>query len=139
MAGEKTQVVPTPLSIGLTLCNSLIIEEGTRNLTYVGTFSGFRAADFPFTPAPFYVVSTLIGGHGEGELTLTVTHQATDDELFALRRRLSFPDRLMEVKAVVRLGNCEFPEPGAYLMTLLKDGEWVAQRRFQVAYRESAT
>ena len=132
-------MVPTPLSIGLTLCNSLIIEEGTRNLTHVGTFSGFRAADFPFRPAPSYVISTLIGGHGEGELGLTVTHLETDDELFALHRRLSFPDRLMQVIAVFRLGNCEFPEPGAYLMTLLMDGEWVAQRRFRVSFRESST
>ena len=132
-------MVSTPLSIGLTLCNSLIIEEGTRNLTHVGTFAGFRAADFPFRPAPFYVLSTLIGGHGEGELGLTVTHLETDDELFALHRRLSFPDWLMEVIAVFRLGNCEFPEPGAYLMTLLMDGEWVAQRRFRVSFRESST
>ena len=99
----------------------------------VGTFLGFRSADFPFNLAPFYVVSSLVGGQGEGELGLSVTQMETDDELFALHRRLSFRDRLTDVQVVFRLGNCEFPEPGAYLMTLLMDGEWVAQRRFQVS------
>ena len=131
-------MIPVPLSIGLTLCQSIIIEEGTRNLTLVGTFVNFRSADFPFGPAPFCVVSTLVGGHGEGELELAVTRLETDREVFALHRRLSFQDRLMEVKVVFRLVNCEFPEPGAYLMTLLMDGEWVAQRRFQVSYWESS-
>ena len=71
-------------------------------------------------------------------MELAVTRLETDREVFALHRRLSFQDRLVEVKAVFRLGNCEFPEPGAYLMTLLMDGEWVAQRRFQVSYWESS-
>ena len=131
-------MVPTPLSIGLTLCHSTIIEEGTKNLTLVGSFLGFRSANFPFTPAPFSVVSLLVGGHGEGEVDLAVTRLETDEEVFALHRRLSFRDRLTEVQVVFRLGNCELPEPGAYLMTLLMDGEWVAQRRFQVSYRESS-
>ena len=126
-------MVPTPLSVGLTLCQSRIIEERTRNLTLVGTFLGFRASDFPFTPTPFHVVSSLIGGQGEGELGLTITHLETDDELFALYRRLTFPDRLTAVRVAFRLSTCVFPEAGTYVMTLLMDGEWVAQLRFEVS------
>src|SRR4051794_1231891 len=100
-------MIPTPLSIGLTLCNSIIIEEGTRNLTLVGSFQGFRADEFPFTPSPFYAVTALVGGHGEGELELAVTHLESDDELFAIHRRLSFPDRLIPVRVSYRLRNCE--------------------------------
>ena len=125
-------MIPPPLSIGLTFCHSIIIEEGTRNQTLVGTFYGFRAANFPCTPPPFYVVSSLVGGHGEGELGLTVTHLDTDEELFAIHRRISFPDRLTAVRATFRLRNCVFPDAGAYVMTLLIDGEWVTQRRFKV-------
>ena len=131
-------MIPQPLSIGLTLCHSVIIEEGTRNLTLVGTFLGFSATDFPCTPAPFYVLSSLNGGHGEGELGLTVTRLETDQEVFAIHRRLSFPDRLTAVRVRFRLRNCVFPDAGAYVMTLLMDGEWVTQRRFQVSYRESS-
>ena len=67
---------------------------------------------------------------------LTITRLEIDQEVFALQRRLSFRDRLTDVQVVIRLGNCEFPEPGAYLLTLLMDGEWVAQRRFEVSYEE---
>lgn len=114
---------PTPLSIGLTICRSVIIEEGTRDLTIVGSFFGFLGTEFPFTPAPFRVISSLVGGHGEGELVLTITQLRTDDELFAIHRGISFVDRFTEVCVMFRFSNCEFPEPGAYMMTLLMDGE----------------
>ena len=71
-------------------------------------------------------------------MDLTVTRLETDEEVFALHRRLSFSDRLTEVRVSFRLMNCVFPNAGAYVMTLLMDGEWVAQRRFQVSYRESS-
>ena len=125
-------MIPPPLSIGLTLCHSVIIEEGTRNQTLVGTFYGFSATDFPCTPAPFYVVFSLVGGHGEGELGLTVTRLDNDKEVFAIHRRISFSDRLTAVRVTFRLRNCVFPDAGAYVMTLLIDGEWVTQRRFEV-------
>ncbi len=130
-------MVPTPLSIGLTLCQSIIIEEGTRNLTLVGSFYDFEASEFPFTPAPFRAIASLVGGNGEGELVLTITQLRTDDEVFAIHRRISFVDRFDEVCVMSRLTNCEFPEPGAYMMTLLVDGEWVAQRRFEVSSEET--
>ena len=78
------------------------------------------------------MVSSLVGGHGEGELGLTVTRLETDQEVFAIHRRLSFSDRLTAVRVRFRLRNCVFPDAGAYVMTLLMDGEWVTQRRFEV-------
>jgi hypothetical protein len=136
--GKETHMVPPPLSIGLTFCHSIIIEEGTRNLTLIGSFFDFYADDFPFTPDPFYVVTSLVGGHGEGELELTITRLETDQEVFSVHRRLSFPDRLTAVRVVFRSRDCVFSDAGAYVMTLLMDGEWVTQRRFEVSYKESS-
>jgi hypothetical protein len=131
-------MIPPPLSIGLTLCNSTIIEEGTRKLTLVGTFHNFLTSSFPFTPPPFHVVAVLIGGHGEGDLGLTLTRLETDSEVFAIHRRISFADRLKAVRVMLRLRNCVFADAGAYVMTILVDGEWVAQQRFEVYHEESS-
>ena len=64
--GKETHMIPQPLSIGLTLCHSIIIEEGTRNLTLVGSFFGFRAIDFPFAPPRFAWSLRWSGVMGKG-------------------------------------------------------------------------
>jgi hypothetical protein len=130
-------MIPPPLTVGLTLCHYVMVEEGTKNVSLIGGFSKFRARKFPFTPSPFCVYTSLTGGHDTGELELAVTNLQTDEEVFALRRPLTFPDRLTKVSVLFRLNNCRFPAEGFYLMTLLMDGEWVAQLRFQVSPGES--
>jgi hypothetical protein len=67
---------------------------------------------------------------------LTVTWLEADKEVFALRRRLRFPDRLTDVGVLFRIAGCVFPAPGTYLFTLLCDGEWVAHRRIHVQSRQ---
>ncbi len=42
-------MTPTPVAIGLTLCERVIVEEGTRNLTLVSTFISLQGEEFPFT------------------------------------------------------------------------------------------
>jgi hypothetical protein len=131
-------MIPPPLSVGLTLCHYVMVEERTRNVSLIGGFSRFRGREFPFTPSPFYVYTSLTGGHETGELELTVTSLQTDEEVFALRRPLTFPDRLTKVSVLFRLNDCEFPAEGFYLMTLSMDGEWVAQLRFEVSQGENS-
>ena len=131
-------MIPPPLTVGLTLCHYVMVEERTKNVSLIGGFSKFRGRAFPFAPAPFCVYTSLIGGHDTGELELTVTSLETDEEVFALRRPLTFLDRLTPVRVLFRLNDCEFPVAGFYLMTLLMDGEWVAQLRFEVSQGESS-
>src|ERR1700731_8770 len=122
-------MVPAPMAVGLTLCNYVLIEAISHNVSLIGSFQSFRGDEFPFTPAPFNAFASLIGGQGEDILELIVTQLETDDELFKMQHRMLFPDRFKEVHVLFRVTNCIFPEVGAYLFTLLVDGEWMAQRR----------
>ncbi len=129
-------MVPCPVALGLTLCDQVIVEEGTRNISLIGTFSRLRGDVFPFAPPSFCVVSTLTGSQGEGEIKLTVTNLETDDEVYTLTRRVTFPDRFAELHVLFRPAELVYPAPGHYIFTLLVDDEGVAHRRVRILETE---
>ncbi len=103
----------------------------------IGTFTHQSGRSFPYVLAPFCVVATLTGAQGQGEITLTVTELATDEEIATLTRQVSFPDRFVEGRVLFRLANCAFPSPGVYVFTLMVDGDWVAHRRLHIRQAEN--
>ncbi len=125
-------MVPHPVVIGLTLCDLVIREERTRKTSTVGAFTGLGMPAFPGVAAPFSVLAVLTDGVGEGTIQLEITRLDTGEDIHAFEGRVVFPDVLAEVTYHLRLRSCMFPEPGLYQLTLLVDGEWVAQRRLRV-------
>ena len=125
-------MIPMPLALTLNVCDYVLIEETTRNVSLIGCFNGIRAPRFPFVRHPFCVFAAFTGGQGTADVELTVTHLESDEEVYALQREVQFPNRFVEVRILFRLAECEFPTPGAYLFTLLIDGDWAAHRRIHV-------
>ena len=87
---------PPPIALGLVLCEKFIVEERTRNATIVSTFTKLFADEFPSAPERFAFAAVLTGGQGEGTIDLVVTQLATEEETYAIQRRLLFPGRLAE-------------------------------------------
>jgi uncharacterized protein DUF6941 len=127
---------PPPTAVGLTLCEKIIVEERTRNTTFVSTFTKLLAEEFPSQPERFALAAVLTGGQGSGIVDLVIAQLDTLEEAYSLRRQLHFPDRLVEVQVVFHLRDCSFPAPGLYEVILLVDGDWVARRKFSVERRE---
>jgi hypothetical protein len=127
---------PPPNALGLILCEKVIVEERTRNLTLVSLFSGMVAEGFPSEHLRFAFATVLTGGRGDASLDLVITELETDEEIYAMRRTLHFPDRLTEVKAVFHIRDCSFPVAGYYEATLFIDGDWMARRKFYVREQE---
>ena len=125
-------MTPPPVAFGLILCDLVIVEEGTRKASLIGTFLGLRARRFPATAQPFSVFAVLTDGLGDATMELTVTHADTNAVVFRRQDRLHFADKLAQVRYHARLLDCRFPAPGSYQFTLLADGEWVAQQRLHV-------
>ncbi len=132
-------MIPCPVTLGLTLCDYVIIEERTKKASLIGSFTGLAASQFPVTAQPFSVFAVLTDGHGDGIMDLVLTRLDTGEEVLAFQSRLHFPELLAEVRFLIRLRQCSFPAPGTYQFTLLVDGEWVGQRRFRVYQREEET
>jgi hypothetical protein len=130
-------MIPPPIVLGLTICEKVIIEEGTRNVTIVSTFTRLLMQEFPSPPQRFSMYCVLTEGLGDATILLTVTNVETDEEVDRIERSLRFPDRLVEVRLLFQIRECSFPVEGTYLITLYIDGEWLAQRRLQVRERQS--
>jgi hypothetical protein len=136
---ETAAMVPKPVALGLTLCEKVIVEDGTKSVSLIGIFSKVRGRTFPLALPPVWVAATLTGSQGEGELSLSVTNLQTDEEQHLLTERIVFPDRFAEIQKYLRLNTFVFPEPGEYMITLMVDDDWVAQRRVIIRELESAS
>jgi hypothetical protein len=53
---------PLPTVLGLTLCEKAIVEEGTKNLTLVSTFTKLVVDGFPSLPQLFVLYAALTEG-----------------------------------------------------------------------------
>ncbi len=131
-------MVPLPVVLGLSVCERVIVEEGTQNLTLVSCFTKMLVDQFPSQPCPLAAMAAFRDGLGNANIELVITHADSDEEVYSYRGTIQFPDRLTEVRAIVRINNCTFPTPGRYQFTLLIDGEGGAQRQIRVALREAS-
>ena len=125
-------MVPCPVALGLMVCEKIIVEEGTRNVTLVGCFARLRVDQFPTGPQRFAVYAVLRDGHGRATISLVATRLDTGEETYNVQGVVHFPDRLTDVHALFRVNHCSFPAPGQYALALLIDGELVAQRQIEV-------
>lgn len=129
-------MVPAPIVLGLTVCEKAIVEEGTRNVTLVSTFTKLLVDSFPTPPQKFTAHVVLTEGVGTGIIDLVISSLETNREVSQRRVSIRFPDRLMEMRLLFNVANCVFPAPGAYQLMLVLDGECLALRRIQVVAKE---
>jgi hypothetical protein len=129
-------MVPTPQALGLTLCDRVIIEQGTKNPTLVGIFLARKVEGVPSEPVAFSAFVPLTDGSGTGTIELVAVQLETDDQIYSQRGEVTFPHRFAVVNAHFRVSKIRFPAPGAYSFMLLIDGDLIAQRRVEVYQRE---
>jgi hypothetical protein len=132
-------MVPCPVVVGLTLCDYVIVEERTKKVSLVGSFTGIAVERFPAVVPAFSLFAVVTDGIGTGTVEVIANRLDTAEEVASYRGPLRFPDQLTEVSFHLRLRQFTVPSAGLYQFTLLIDGEWVAQRRFRVYAKEDQT
>jgi hypothetical protein len=125
-------MIPPPIALALTLCEKIIVEEGTRKTTFVNAFTRLTVRQLPSPPLSVVVAAILTEGQGDATIELVVTALDTDEPIFSRRDQAHFSDRLGEARLVYRLEDLSFPRAGVYLFTLLVDGDWITHRRLRV-------
>jgi hypothetical protein len=65
-------MVPVPVAVALSVCEKVIVEEGTKNVSLISTFSRLRVTEFPARPQPFCVFATLLDGEGDATVSLEI-------------------------------------------------------------------
>jgi hypothetical protein len=129
-------MIPPPLALGLTVCEKAIIEDGTRDVTLVSIFRERLVDGFPSPPQSFTVYAVLTDGLGDAIMEFVISNLETDAEIYRRRFAIRFPDRLVELRLLLRVKKCSFPTPGKYQVTLLVDGDWIAQCHMRIAAPE---
>jgi len=125
-------VVPAPVAIGMTVCDYVIVEERTRKISTIGSFSGMKVARFPSIPQRFCVFAGLTDSQGRGTATVAIKRLADDLEVYSHSEPVNLPERLAEVPVLFRIQAWSFPSSGRYEVALLVDGETVSRRRLRV-------
>ncbi|HZZ77607.1 MAG TPA: hypothetical protein VFE62_03755 [Gemmataceae bacterium] len=117
-----------PVAVGLLLCDLVIVDEKTRNLTPVNCFSARKLDHFPGV-SDFYLVAWLADGLGEMPVEIVIRRLDTLDEVYRIERQLRFEDPLKDMRFIARIRDCEIPVAGYYEVSLIVDGESIAHRK----------
>jgi uncharacterized protein DUF6941 len=131
-------VIQRPVAVGLLACETVIVDEQTRMVTPVNCFSRRGFVAFPSEPVSFVVLATLTDGIGEGTLELLIERLDGEapEEVYQVLQTCRFPGPLNEVRCTVRIRGLSFPAPCHYQVSLLVDGELIAQRRLRLFLEE---
>lgn len=117
-----------PVAIALTLCEQVVVDDRSRNLTMVNAFNARKASRFP-ERITFFVVAYLTDGLGTIPLEVVVERLDSLEEVFRLERTVQFTNPLLEARCIFRVRDCPLPVAGSYQISLLADRELVAHRR----------
>lgn len=128
-----------PAAIGLLVCEHVIIEEGTQNVTPVNSFRRRIVEQFPSVPFSFVIFAILNDGVGEIRLDLAISRLDTGEEIYQRSMAARFGNQLQEWRCLFRVRDCSFPVPGVYAAMLFADKELIAQRRITVIQKEVKT
>jgi hypothetical protein len=125
-------VTPTPVVLSLSLCDYVIIEEGTAKSSLIGCFHRLVVPTVPSEPPNFFLSADLTGGGGRGRVSVEMTRPDTNEWIWRTRADVYFRDRLFVVRYMTRITDCTFPVLGRYAVALSVDDELVGQRVIEV-------
>jgi hypothetical protein len=120
-----------PTAIGMVLCDQVILEKGTNNVTPVNCFN-VREIDSLPGETSFFALAWLADGKGEMLAEIVVERLDTMEETYRLNRKVFFSDRLRETRLIARIRGCNFPIAGQYQISLTIGREFIAHRKFLV-------
>ena len=128
-------MIQLPVAIGLTVCEQVIVEEKTRNITLVNCLARLRVREIPSEPHRLVFYARLTDGIGDGKICLEILRPDNLDEFLSQEISAKFADPLQEFRAVFR-GSLSFPVEGRYQVNLLANGVSIVRRTLHVSVKE---
>lgn len=125
-------IIHLPTVIGLIVCEQVIVEKETNNLSLINCFIRRKVSAFPSDPQKFAVVAFMTDGSGTIPMELTITESETFEIVERQSVAIAFPSRLHEVRFLFRWTECVFPAEGEYDICLLTRDALLAQHRIHV-------
>jgi hypothetical protein len=124
-----------PSAVGLHVCEQVIYEEQTRNVTIVNCFRHQAVDQVPSEPFPFTVFAWLTDGQGKMTLDLVIERLDDLEEVYRLSTPFELASLLEPMRCRIRVRDCRFPTEGLYQVSLVVEGESIAQWRLTIRLR----
>ena len=121
-----------PNAVSLMLCDQVVFEQGTQKPYLLGVFTGVAVDSVPTVPQRFDIFAALTDGLGDVPITLSVVHLETNQEIYAQKLTVSFPDPLQVVNLRFRVRQLVYEAAGTYLFALTANDHELAARRVRV-------
>ena len=122
-----------PVVRGVFLCDQVIVEERTRNISLIGCFTRRVVSEFPTPPQRFVVYAVFANGSGTIPVEVKVLDLEDASVIYEQELLVTFADPLLELRFSFRIGSLIFPRPGSYEVAIESGGEPIAATRVQVA------
>jgi len=126
-----------PTLVAILVCDLIIRDEQTHNVSVIGIFNTIHASEFPTMHARLHVFISLTDGRGMCEGKLCLVDRETEEVLAETVGQIEFPP---DARAVVDMNfemhNTPFPKPGAYSFDFYVEGELIGSRPFNVVETE---
>src|SRR6266542_2527998 len=134
MVRTETSMKQRPIAVALLLCEQLIVDDRTANVTLVNSFSHLVLDGRVGEPQTFGIFVLLTDGLGTMPAELEIVRLDTEEVIYRKQFEVQFQSPLQQVRCLLRVRRCSFPVAGAYQATLLVEGESIALRRFLVVH-----
>jgi len=131
---EEESTVPGPECLALMLCEQVIQDRQTNNLTLVNTFNTISVVFDDQQPARFgrmAVFVSLTNGHGASKGKLIIK-EPQGGEVFHGEGDVGFPNPVAVVEITFDIRALPLPCAGLYEIEFWCNDALVRQRRFQV-------
>ena len=132
MTDADTGRAPTLLAI--LVCDLIIRDEQTHNVSLIGIFNTIHAIEFPTVHARLHVFVSLTDGRGVCNGKLCLVDRETEAVLAETSGEIEFPpDARSVVDMNFELRNTPFAKPGSYAFDFYVEGQLIGSRPFSVA------
>jgi hypothetical protein len=125
-------VIKLPEVVALVLCERMDVDPQVGKTSLSGIFHARRFRSFPSPVQTFTVYVAPYGGIGEGTVQLDILRLEPELRIYRWRKWSTFPGAAYLVNLVIRVGDCVFPAPGRYELSLRYDDRLLTYRRIDI-------
>jgi hypothetical protein len=125
----------TPILRPLLICEKLIFERDSNNVSLINCHTVRWADRFPTQPMQFAIHGLLTNGYGKLMMELRISRLDTLATIFEQEFEMTFLDRLRDSNFASRINDLVFPKEGPYQIDLLANGELVGMATLHLRKR----
>ena len=115
------------------VCDYVIEDRTTKKKSLIGLFTHLQGLTFPFLHHQMGLYFCLTDAQGTYQFEISLIYLNTEFLMAKAQLPLvDIPDRLQIADFCLTLNNLAFPGPGRYEFQLYSNGEFLAQKDFNV-------